>query len=219
MSMEHRVLSEWRSIVIDFSRLHNSSIFYGWANTAMVVPASLLSLLAGGISISLASSNSGECPSEGRAMQVASGILSLAAASITTLATTFKLSERSERHKVSADEFERLSREISVAMLLDSSERRTFASLSEFLKWCNDRINNLMDRAPPLRESAGFPGDSSIRLRAKVADVLTTYTAEIQTQQMPFFSTEGAGGRALAQTLPQIVVHPANGNFLLNRNG
>lgn len=210
-ALEHRVLSEWRSIVVDFSRLHHdSSIFYGWANTAMVVPASLLSLVAGGISISLASSNGGECPSEGkgRVMQVASGILSLAAASITTLATTFKLSERCERHKVSADEFERLSREISVAMLLDSSERRTFASLSEFLKWCNDRINLLMDRAPPLRESAAFPGNGSVRLRARVADALSTYTAsvaETQTMNVPFLSTEGEGGRALAQ----IVVQPA----------
>lgn len=203
---EERVLTEWQQLASRFSALHNKSHrFYGAAHIALVAPATALSVVAGALSMVLASGiaateSSGSCVDRKSGgvfvLNVVSGIMALSSAGCTAIATSLKLGERSDRHKAAADEFEKLSRDIAVAMMLDATEERTYTSLAEFVKECNDRFNRLVDRSPPVREprmsddghpgdgdrdpldpAAAFVGSRSMDMRGRIADLLTAYAA------------------------------------------
>ena len=82
------------------------------------------------------------------ALNLVSGILAITSAALATLQNKCKFGERSARHKSSADEFDKLSREISVAMLITNTKGKTYANIAEFIKECNDRFNRLIERSP-----------------------------------------------------------------------
>jgi hypothetical protein len=153
------LLIEWKDMAIDFSWMHHrSSELYNMLNWGIVLFTMAMSITSGALSFVLASNRSHSDHEERdstseTAMQVSSGILALTSGALTTVQNSLNLSRRSEQHKATSDDFEKLAREIAVAILLTSTNEKTYASLAEYIKECNDRFNRLMERAPSLSDS------------------------------------------------------------------
>lgn len=142
------MLAKWRTMSVNYGWLHSHAAdLFSAANVMITVPVVLLSITTGTMNLAMYRS-----PEADSYVPIASGIMATLAAAMTTCQSLLKFDERSYRHKTSANEFDRLGRDISVAILLDNMEGRTYQNLSEFLKECNDRFNIIMEKSPPVPE-------------------------------------------------------------------
>lgn len=152
MEPEHKVkekmelLNEWIIIAKNYSWLHNASakLFQG-LNYSLIIPIISVSTLGGALNLT-------QFTCTNTYIGYILGFLSLGSAALSTVHNTLKFGERSELHKATADEFDKLTREISVETLLSDTEAKTYANLAEFIKDCNDRFNRLVEKSPSIPE-------------------------------------------------------------------
>jgi hypothetical protein len=76
------------------------------------------------------------------------GFLNLTAGLITTVSQFLKVSSLCEGHRVAAQSFRILSRNISIELMLPADERSSGAS--KFVQFCREEIERLLESAPDL---------------------------------------------------------------------
>lgn len=149
---EHKVkeklelLNEWIVIAKNYCWLHSTSckLFQG-LNFSILIPIITVSTIAGALNLTQFTCSSSY-------ISYILGFMSLGSAALSTIHNTLKFGERAELHKATADEFDKLTREISVETLLTDTEAKTYANLAEFIKECNDRFNRLIEKSPSIPE-------------------------------------------------------------------
>jgi hypothetical protein len=143
------LLTKWRKLAQDHAWLHDEcSKHYLILNNSLVVPIIFASMSSGAVNLAGIKA----CHVDVNYIAITLGIVSLITAGLSTLQSVLRMGERSNLHKQSSTEFEVLSRDIAVEILLDKTESRTFANLGEFVKDCNEKFTLIMDRACPIPE-------------------------------------------------------------------
>jgi hypothetical protein len=143
------ILSEWRERAIRLSDQHRrSKRFFQTINHVMIGLIVTLSSTSG--SLNLSNPFMKETEERKDALSIAMGIMSLAAAGLTTLYNFFRLGEKVERHDFFEEEYEKLAREIRVEGLLADTSTRTYADMGILLKEIQDRFDRFTERQPDI---------------------------------------------------------------------
>ena len=145
LSQQLKLLSSWKQHSLDYAWMHGECAkHFLLLNYFMVVPIIFTSTASGAVNLTGINSCS---RSNINYIALVLGIVGLVTAGLSATQNLLKYGERSISHKESAKAFEILSRDISVEIMLDNTESKTFANLSEFVKDCNEKFTLIHDRS------------------------------------------------------------------------
>lgn len=148
------MLTDWRNLAKHYCTLHKqSSTWFSNMNMAFTIPIIVLSSATGAVGFANAMDHYTEPDQVNRYLQIAMGGLGIVTAALTTISNYLKLGSGIEAHNIISREFEKLARDISVQILLNSTEEKTFASLAEYIKTVNERFNRLLEIAPDIPDT------------------------------------------------------------------
>lgn len=141
------LLQEWGKIAKNHNIMHmKSSKYFQTLNLVVLIPNIILSTLYGAVSLTNI-----VCSLEH--INYILGFMGLGSAALSTLQGVLNLGERAEQHKLSADSFEKMARDITVETLLAESGESTFATPAAFIKAYNDRFNHITDASPTIPDA------------------------------------------------------------------
>lgn len=143
------VLNEWRTYCLIQCQAHNKMrSIYKHRNYALAVPAILLSTIGGAANISVGANN---CNNSISWLSVLFGTIGLTSAAMFSIHRYLHLPELQKEHDIYADEFEKLSNEITLQLTLDHEKgSQAYRNLAEFMKECKRSMDVLIDKAPPI---------------------------------------------------------------------
>lgn len=147
---KQELLKDWVQKTRGLAWMHQRSYsHFRMVALLIMVPTILLSTLSG--ATNLIFSNQGSC--EDRQSQIvpsalATGIVSLLSAALSTIYQLLDLASRQKDHQDAATDFEKLQRQITVQLLLNDTDERTYSSLAEFIKSAREKYDQLTDAMP-----------------------------------------------------------------------
>lgn len=148
------MLETWRKRAKDVSLMHFYSYRYFKAlNYVFLISIILCGSVAGSLQIADSSRNieHATCPRTGaNYLQMGLGVLTLAAAALTTIHNYTGFALRFERHAFFDDEYEKLSRDIQVHSLLSDTQNRVYTDKGVLLKEIKDKFDRLTEKAPKI---------------------------------------------------------------------
>lgn len=147
------MLNEWIVFAELQSKLHSkSATHFKKLNKFFMVPIIFVSAVTGCanlIGLPVIDCNEND-KSPFRPSQFILGLLNISTAALTAIYNFAKLGEAQESHSIHSTEYEKLSRQIRVELLLHGTADRTFISLAEYIKDCKERIDKLVERSPEI---------------------------------------------------------------------
>jgi hypothetical protein len=148
-NLEHihliQLLVEWEKYSEEQACMHDKArYFYTKCDFGIAIPAILLSMMGGVGNIGVAS----QC--ESSSLNIIFGTIALISSTMFSIHRYLNISEYKQQHDFYGDEFEKLSKEIHLQLIIYNDEHKTYASLVEFSKECKKKIDNILDKAPPI---------------------------------------------------------------------
>lgn len=148
LQTEIRLLKEWMVYCDIQCKCHElSRTYFSILNLCLSIPAIGLSTIAGSGNIGVGSND--QCNNSSSWLSIFFGVLGLISASLFTIHRTMGLPELQKQHDFYACEFQKLSNEIKMQLILDRKEEyHTYKNIAEFVKECKKTLDNLIDRSP-----------------------------------------------------------------------
>ena len=141
------LLQQWKAVAQDYCWMHEECTqYFLLLNYCCVVPVIFLSTTTGAINLT----NIHVCSGGTNIMGLILGIVGLSTAGLSALHNVLRYGERSIEHKESAKAFGMLARDISVEIILENTESKTYANMAEFIKECNEKFTLVTDKAPQI---------------------------------------------------------------------
>lgn len=167
------ILQKWNDRAKEMSRMHVAARqFYGLLNNAFMIPTITMSSVAGTVNLVYASKPADDaCAEKGfDAIQLAVGVLGIATATIATIYNFLSIGDKHQAHHMYAGEFEKLSRDIVVQLVLDDTCQQVYVDVGAFLKECQDRFDRFTTQAPIIpwwirarsRSAPAFSSESNV---------------------------------------------------------
>ena len=143
---QRTLLKKWKRLAQEHAWLHDEcSKHFLSLHYCMAIPCIFSSMGSGAVNLTNTHGSSGI-----NYTAMILGILGLVTAGLSTMQLVLRYGERSNLHIQSSKEFEALSRDISVEVLLGESQSRTYSNTEQYVKECNDRFTLCMNRACPI---------------------------------------------------------------------
>ena len=133
--------------------MHNQSRgHFKVLNHAMMIPALLLSSATGLGTISIGSKSNMARHDEGPDWQLVTlGIVGVTSTCLMSVHRFMNVAELQREHDLYSDMFASLANEIDMQLVLDESGKsKMFINKLEFVKYCKNRMDVLMDKAPAI---------------------------------------------------------------------
>lgn len=145
-----QLLIEWETYSEEQACMHDQSrAYFRNFNYTLAIPAIVLSTIGGTGNIGISSSS---CTGTGGTslLNIVFGSIGLVSATLFTVHRYLNLPELQQQHDFYSDEFEKLSKEIHLQLIIRNDTHRTYASLVEFAKECKKQMDLIIDKAPPI---------------------------------------------------------------------
>ena len=143
------LLSEWEVYCREQSLLHDySRIFYTYVDYSISIPAIILTTVGGVGNIGFANNN--DCVSN--VATIILGSIALAASTMFTIEKFLNINQIIAQHDIYSDEFEKLSKDIRLQLIIYNTEQKTYQSIIEFVKEAKKKMDSLIDKAPPIEK-------------------------------------------------------------------
>lgn len=148
--MDVMLLREWEMYSRKQALMHNKMrATMRWRNYTLAIPAILLTTISGSANISLGAQN--ECGQRDHWLPIVFGSMGLMSAAMFSIHRYLTLPELQKEHDFYSDEFEKLSLEINMQLVLDqNNQSKTYRNIDEFIKECKKRLDVLIDKAPAI---------------------------------------------------------------------
>ncbi len=173
---EIALIKKWSVMSTEYSWLHQQSFLrYRMLNYVFMIPITMLTTVSGSLDIlfsSMETCNENEIDF----VQFSSGCMVVLAAVLTTVYNLMHIAETQQRHLNSDIQFDKLARTIDMEMILLNTDKRTYATIEEFIKVVRTDIDHLMDQAPPIPASIL----RSLHRKRDIKECLTQKNAEIE---------------------------------------
>lgn len=144
-AQQMKLLGNWKKIAQEYAWMHEECAkHFLLLNYFMIVPIIFISTASGAVNLTGINS----CRNSSiNYVAITLGVVGLGTAGLSAIQNVLKYGERSISHKESAKSFEVLSRDISVEIILENTDSKTYANLAEFIKDCNEKFTLIMDRS------------------------------------------------------------------------
>lgn len=137
------LLKEWFKMCQARSIMHSRALlFYRAMNNLFMTTMIGLSSVSGVLTLSLVKDEP--------QLHILTGTMGILSGFLATIYNFYNLNANWERHFLARNEFDKLSREIRINMLLNDTHENVYASLGEFVKRIESKYNTLMDRTPDI---------------------------------------------------------------------
>lgn len=147
------LLSEWETYAEQQACMHDQArAYFRNSNYSLAIPAIILSTIGGTGNIGISSSS---CNGT-NLLNILFGSIGLISATLFTIHRYLNLPELQQQHDFYSDEFEKLSKEIHLQLIIRNDSHRTYASLVEFAKECKKQMDIIIDKAPAIPKSITF---------------------------------------------------------------
>lgn len=149
---EIHLLREWKEFTKKYEWLHfKSYTYFKYINYGLMIPIIILTSVSGSANIILSSVSSDDCNTKGvDHPQLIVGFTTIIAAIMTTIYNFMKVPEFQQRHLTHSSDFNKLSREIEMELVLFETKYKTYTSLEEFIKMMRTRLDRFIENAPPI---------------------------------------------------------------------
>lgn len=149
---EITLLREWNEFTKTYEWLHfKSYTYFKYINYGLMIPIIILTSMSGSASIILSSISSSDCHKDKIDYpQLVVGFTTIVAAILTTIYNFVKVPEFQQRHLTHSSDFNKLSREIEMELVLFETKHKTYSSLEEFIKTMRTRLDRFIESAPPI---------------------------------------------------------------------
>lgn len=149
---EITLLREWNDFTKTYELLHfKSYTYFRYINYGLMIPIIILTSMSGSANIILSSISSSDCKKNSVDYpQLVVGFTTIIAAILTTIYNFMKVPEFQQRHLTHSSDFNKLSREIEMELVLFESTHKTYSSLEEFIKTMRTRLDRFIENAPPI---------------------------------------------------------------------
>lgn len=149
---EITLLREWNAFTKTYELLHfKAYTYFKYINYGLMIPIIILTSMSGSANIILSAISSSSCKQEGVDYpHLMVGFSTIIAAILTTIYNFVKVPEFQQRHLTHSSDFNTLSRQIEMELVLFESTHNTYSSLEEFIKTMRTRLDRLVENAPPI---------------------------------------------------------------------
>lgn len=149
---EITLLREWNDFTKTYELLHfKSYTYFRYINYGLMIPIIILTSMSGSANIILSAISSSDCKKDSVDYpQLVVGFTTIIAAMLTTIYNFMKVPEFQQRHLTHSSDFNKLSREIEMELVLFESTHKTYSSLEEFIKTMRTRLDRFIESAPPI---------------------------------------------------------------------
>jgi len=153
VTKEISLLKEWKYFTLKYEWLHfKSHIYFKYMNYGIMIPIIILTSLSGSTNIILSSVKHEDCGNKNSINypQLIIGFTTIIAAILTTIYNFMKVPELQQLHLTHSSDFNKLSREIEMELVLFETKHKTYSSLEEFIKNMRMRLDRFIESAPPI---------------------------------------------------------------------
>ena len=149
---EITLLREWNEFTKTYELLHfKSYTYFKYINYGLMIPIIILTSMSGSANIILSAISSSDCHKNNVDYpQLVVGFTTIIAAILTTIYNFVKVPEFQQRHLTHSSDFNKLSREIEMELVLFETTHKTYSSLEEFIKTMRTRLDRFIESAPPI---------------------------------------------------------------------
>ena len=157
-----QLLAGWREYCQQNSVMHDRSRgYFKSLNHSMMIPSMILSSVSGIGTIGVGSN-------EGSRWAVVSlGIVGLLSTCLVSIHRFMNIAELQREHDLYSDMFKNLMNEIDMQLVLDEGGQemsKMFTNKFEFAKYCKNRLDVLIDKAPAIPQRVANTFDARVKL-------------------------------------------------------
>lgn len=145
------VIEGWRNRCQTFEKMHSMSrVYYRNLNHSIMITSLMMSSLSSIASLTVVIGNK-SCESNTINIPlVVFNSIGIVASLLLTIHRFLRLSELQKEHDFYSDMFCILGNEITLQIALDQSDAKMFVSLSEYAKYCKQKLDILIDKDPAI---------------------------------------------------------------------
>lgn len=171
---EYKILKGWESEINTYQLLHEKSTeYYSRLNFYFMIPIIILSSSTGTLGLMNASESQTTNVNNVNIISIIIGFFGFVTAILTTIHNFLNIQKLESNHNIHAVEYSKISKEIKLHIYLSDTDVKVYSNLGEYIKECKQKIDKLIESAPPI------PSHVEAILDSKIKEIKNNHSGEI----------------------------------------